>query len=801
MKRLYYLTSMLAILSLGACQNEDDLGLQGENFTDVKVSATLETEPSSRTVLNSEKVYWEENDALSVFLGNTSMQKATIIKESMEDTYAQFKISGSGDVILGGGTEDNQNYFANVAYYPYGENVTVSKDGDNYIVSATLPDKQNFKNNSFGTNAYPMIAVTDGLDFGFKNIVGLIHIPLKGTATIMKVTVSSKSHKLAGAYQVTAAANAIPTMEMATEAVNSITLDCGEGVVLNESEASGFDFVLPVGDYEGNDLTFTFYDNNNGYMEFIAANADKVLRSKRTMFSEKTYQVTAYTEDYVQDADGNVVIYTADGLVNAATNLFPNGGTFKIAADIDMTNMQYPSVDFNKDVDFIIDGENHAITGMNMPLINSTWSAGELVKVMNLTLKDPAIAIDVEDAGENVRVGAFIAGPGASDNVVLDNCHIDGGYVKGGHWTGGLVGAADGYNGSDGPVFETLTITKCSVKNCTIESKGSVGGIIGHGAFNAWTLVDMDDITLSGNTIKSTGSSDNKAGSVMGTIGAAQTATVAGGTESKDGYISVDNATIENNTVTSNGTTIDRIYGRQGSSGGTLYIDGVQVVFEIAQLKAALLKNMSEIKVLLADGTYQMPAEAKGKTLTISGTNNAVIEVVPGGQGEANGQLDYSLDGSTVTFNGVTIKTNSQLYAGYARLSAVYNDCVIQNTYNLGTGTSEFNRCTFNITNEYLRVGGATSATFDSCTFNTDGRAILVFQDGTSVAQTVTVKNCTFNATAAANTWNGIHVAAVSIDGTNGTYTVNLEGNNTVDSDFNGLWQIKAGEANVTVNE
>lgn len=214
------------------------------------------------------------------------------------------------------------------------------------------------------------------------------------------------------------------------------------------------------------------------------------------------------------------------------------------------------------------------------------------------------------------------------------------------------------------------------------------------------------------------------------------------------------------------------------------------------------LKNGDTV-ITLEPGTYKMPASAKGKTFTVNGKDaeKTIIEVVPAGQGEANGQLDYNLDGSTVTFNNVTIETNSQLYAGYARLSATYNNCVIQNTYNLGTGTSQFNDCEINISNEYLRVGGATIATFNKCTFNTDGRAILVFQDGTSVSQTVTVKNCTFNATAAANTWNGIHVAAVSIDGTNGTYVVNLEGTNTVDSDFNGLWQIKAGEANVTVNE
>ncbi len=228
---------------------------------------------------------------------------------------------------------------------------------------------------------------------------------------------------------------------------------------------------------------------------------------------------------------------------------------------------------------------------------------------------------------------------------------------------------------------------------------------------------------------------------------------------------------------------------------------GTYFVSNNEELSAAI--SAGKTNIYLQDGNYTMPDVAKGKAFTITGSEagKVTIKVVPAGQGEANGQLDYSLDGSTVTFNNVTIETNSQLYAGYARLSATYNDCVIQNTYNLGTGNSEFNNCTFNITNEYLRVGGAYSAVFNGCTFNTDGRAILVFQDGTSVAQTVTVNNCTFNATAAAKTWNGIHVAAVSIDGSQGgTYVVNLIGENTVDSNFNGLWQIKAEDENVTIS-
>lgn len=237
--------------------------------------------------------------------------------------------------------------------------------------------------------------------------------------------------------------------------------------------------------------------------------------------------------------------------------------------------------------------------------------------------------------------------------------------------------------------------------------------------------------------------------------------------------------------------------------GQTVNVDNKYYAWNTSALSTVLKAGQNSIYLLA--GEYSMPSDAKGKSLTINGVvgqpDSVVINVVPAGQGEAGGQLDYNLDGSTVTFNNLTIKTNSQLYAGFARLSAKYNKCIIQNTYNLGTGSSAFNECTFNITNEYLRVGGANSAVFDGCTFNTDGRAILVFQDGTYVAQTVLVKDCTFNATAQAKTWNGIHVAAVSIDGTNGTYEVSLEGNNVVDSDFNGLWQIKAGETNVTVKE
>ena len=164
------------------------------------------------------------------------------------------------------------------------------------------------------------------------------------------------------------------------------------------------------------------------------------------------------------------------------------------------------------------------------------------------------------------------------------------------------------------------------------------------------------------------------------------------------------------------------------------------IVSNSEELKDAVANG--ETKIYLNDGEYNIDS-CGGKTLTLTGSKNAVINVVGGGQGEANGQLDYGLDGSKVTFNGVTIKTNNQTYAGYARLSGVYNNCTFENTYCLN-GTSEFKNCTFNISGDQYSIWtwGAPEATFNGCTFNTDGKAVLLYGPANTK---LTINDCVFN--------------------------------------------------------
>ena len=148
--------------------------------------------------------------------------------------------------------------------------------------------------------------------------------------------------------------------------------------------------------------------------------------------------------------------------------------------------------------------------------------------------------------------------------------------------------------------------------------------------------------------------------------------------------------------------------------------------------------------IYLTKGEYVIPATAKGKTVTFIGTGNPEdVEVAVTKVGTGYENCDYGLDGSTVTFEGITITTNSSTYIGYARCKGTYKNCVINGTYTL-YGDSKFENCTFNVSGDVYNIWtwGAPNATFDGCTFNSDGKAMLLYgQENTNL----TIENSVFN--------------------------------------------------------
>ena len=145
--------------------------------------------------------------------------------------------------------------------------------------------------------------------------------------------------------------------------------------------------------------------------------------------------------------------------------------------------------------------------------------------------------------------------------------------------------------------------------------------------------------------------------------------------------------------------------------------------------------------VILGSGNYIIPDSAQGKTLTIVGNGETVVAAQD--DGAAEGDCDYSFDGSTVTFENVTITTSTTYFPGYARMKGIYNNCTINGVWTL-YDNSEFNNCTFNVNGDLYNVWtwGAATATFNNCTFNNDGKAILLYGQANTK---LTVKGCTFN--------------------------------------------------------
>ncbi|MBQ2979881.1 MAG: hypothetical protein IJE18_07215 [Bacteroidaceae bacterium] len=179
-----------------------------------------------------------------------------------------------------------------------------------------------------------------------------------------------------------------------------------------------------------------------------------------------------------------------------------------------------------------------------------------------------------------------------------------------------------------------------------------------------------------------------------------------------------------------------------GAEGFRVYPRDMNKVRNNEEFKAALEAGLKNIE--LQEGEYIIPAAAKGKTVNFVGVGNpedvkvAVTKVGTGGE-----NCDYGLDGSTVTFENLTITTNSSTYIGYARCKGTYKNCIINGTYTL-YDNSVFNDCTFNVSGDVYNIWtwGAPTAEFTGCTFNSDGKAMLLY--GT-VNTNLTMNNCTFN--------------------------------------------------------
>lgn len=277
MKKSFMILAVLAMsaLAMVSCKKDKDTD-NGEKIT---IYATMDspTTGGGRTHLgpttnNFTPTYWSTYDEVAVFSGSQ---------------MKEFELTGgenTSDATFAGEAPATNSAYC--AFYPYSgsANLSATQSGSAYTVTYALPYCQTYRapvngNPTFDDRDCPMIAYsTDGQNYQFKNMMGVLKLDLKGTGTVSYIVLkdNNTSAKLRGEATVTVSAvGATPsvTSDCITPVgdsgnKNELKLTCGTGVELNKNTATSFYFVVPVGTLGTNGFTVDVY-NADGYSYHI----------------------------------------------------------------------------------------------------------------------------------------------------------------------------------------------------------------------------------------------------------------------------------------------------------------------------------------------------------------------------------------------------------------------------------------------------------------------------------------------------------------------------------------------------
>ena len=198
----------------------------------------------------------------------------------------------------------------------------------------------------------------------------------------------------------------------------------------------------------------------------------------------------------------------------------------------------------------------------------------------------------------------------------------------------------------------------------------------------------------------------------------------------------------------------------------------------------------------------------KARNITIVGNGSQTVDVISGSKNAEGGMLSYQR-GSSFTFKNLKIKAGEGNFDGVVCDELVFENCTITGKFTL-FGKASFKDCVFENTmaNQYsIWTWGGTDVTFDKCTFNTNGKAILLYggADGKNPTNLV-VKNCILNdrnngsAGKAAIEIGNSYNATYSLTITNCTVNGFAEGKNTGSKLWANKNSMDAGHLSVTID-
>ena len=243
MKTKLMFAALVTLLVSGCAQDEL---VKSESSDGKQFTASFEQNESRTYVEDGTLLRWTAEDQISLFEGNALNQQYQFTGKTGANGGYFNKVNNT----FGTGNDLGCHY----AIYPYASDIEITDSG---VITATLPSEQSYAENSFGLGDNTMVAVTQNVDdtfLKFKNVGGYLKLQLYGDdVTVKTITLQGNSNeKIAGTATITATYGGNPTVSMADDATETITLDCGEGVKIGTTEetATAFWLVVPPTTFE-----------------------------------------------------------------------------------------------------------------------------------------------------------------------------------------------------------------------------------------------------------------------------------------------------------------------------------------------------------------------------------------------------------------------------------------------------------------------------------------------------------------------------------------------------------------------
>ena len=766
MKRLSIILCLgAAVLSLASCTREQ-LAPDGL-YT---ITASREGDAATKTYVDDGlSLVWAPEDRIGVFNGTDA-----------NIAYTLSSGDGTGSAEFSGNTQFSEGKL--YAYYPYSE---ANKNSDAIVVdlsSQTYSSPSDFGKYFYMVGSADVKAGATDINIGFKNplaaFVFTVDNKLDHAIKVTGFSVTTLDSEPVFHQEATLDLTAEdPTvLKITDEAVAEISISI-DGIKVEAGTELSFPVVVLPANLSGKELYFS--------MNYIsgeeAGTVNKSVSGKnisRNTFIPGTFTLAESTiggdiEGYVTTAEELVSALTSGDAqisVTFANNIEVSGGITlpsNVSLNLNGKKLTAQSIQAAND--------NSVIAITNGTVGFSGTGNGVELSAGNSTLTLDGVKLDASSlSGQAIRSGSNDHPEWADNKIVIRNSTIEAGHVgiqlaNAHNLTIENSTINHGYFGiNQNGVNPGSTIT---LKDCNISGTYSGIYLSNHatGAKNTLKVEGGTILSQEESAIEVKKTDISVTGATLSSDASKQSYSVNGGGSNSTGYgivlagYAVGTAYEGETSFTNN--TFNLAAGENAV--GILRYDGEKgaaVISSNEELAAAAIADNSTI--YLTKGEYVIPDAAKGKTVTFIGTGNAANTII-----ECKSDGYDKLNGSTVTFENLTIETDNETYRGFTHVSgATYKNCIIKNQLTLYSGGNPllFDNCTFQVSgNNYNVWTWGTSATFEDCIFNCDGKAMLVYGGGTSE---VTFTNCIFddfggqNGKAAIETGNDYDA----------TYTINI---------------------------